>query len=312
VAGVPQQMLEKAGREGRVVDEGWQMRKDSSRFYALSILTSARDAQGQLLGFVKVTRDITAQKRAEAEQIKLQSLLNTVVDPILVIDQHGIVETFNPAAERVFGYRADEVLQRNVSLLMTAPDREQHDQYLRRFLETRDPHVIGIGREIEARRKDGSVFPAELTVSEMSVDGRCMFTGIVRDISTRRAVEESIKRSEERLSLALEAGHIGVWDLDVASGSILATGDLFAMLDVPDGTESLFSTWARLNHPDDQALVQEQFEQVDARAAQRDGTGTSLANEKRRLALVVFLCPGVTARQRTPGADNTWRHRGYS
>src|SRR5690606_3925062 len=104
------------------IDERWHLRKDGSRFYAHTILTRLDNAKGELLGFAQVTRDITAQKQAEAEQAKLQSILNTVLDPILVVDHTGIIETFNPAAERTFGYRAKEVLNHNISILMPSPD----------------------------------------------------------------------------------------------------------------------------------------------------------------------------------------------
>jgi len=244
-----------------MVYEDWALRKDGSRFFAHNILTRMTDARGGLLGFTKITRDITAQKEARDEQTKLQSILNTVVDPLLVIDSEGFIETFNPAAERVFGYKASEVMHRNVRLLMPSPVREEHDGYLNRYLETREAGVIGIGREIEAQRKDGSIFPAELSVSEMQVEGRQMFTGIVRDISGRRAAEEAFQRSEKRLQLALDAGNIGVWDMDIESRMAIATGPLFDALIVPEEDAEL-PDWVALNHPDDRALMWQQFEQI--------------------------------------------------
>ncbi|MFU8833281.1 MAG: PAS domain S-box protein, partial [Wenzhouxiangella sp.] len=254
--------LEQARREGRVVYEGWELRRDGSSFFAHSILTRMNDTGGRLLGYTKVTRDITSQKQAEHEQTKLQSILNTVVDPLLVIDGDGLIETFNPAAERVFGYEASEVMHRNVSLLMPSPVREEHDGYLSRYRETREARVIGIGRDIHAQRKDGEVFPAELSVSEMWVQGRQKFTGIVRDISARKAAEEALQRSERRLYLALEAGNIGVWDMDVETEVVIATGPLFEPLIVPEDNAADLTGWISLNHPDDQAVMREQFDQI--------------------------------------------------
>ncbi len=260
--GKARRLLDQARRDGRVVTEGWEARKDGSQFYAHSVLTRMSDPRGRLLGFTKISRDITIQKEVEDEQTKLQSILNTVVDPLIVIDSEGVIETFNPAAERVFGYQASEVMHRNVSLLMPLPTRKEHDGYLHRYGKTREPRVIGNGRDIEAQRKDGSVFPAELSVSEMWVQGRQKFTGIVRDISARKAAEEALQRSERRLNLALEAGNIGVWDMDIESELVIATGPLFDSLIVPGDNSAKLSTWIALNHPDDRIAMQEQFDQI--------------------------------------------------
>src|SRR4029077_5621238 len=118
------------------------------------------------------------------------AILNTTVDGIVTIDEHGVVESFNPAAERLFGYRADEVVGRNVSMLMPDPDRSAHDQYMRNYLTTSRAKIIGIGREVVGLRKDGTTFPMHLAVSEVrltaAVDGRRLFTGIVHDLTARK------------------------------------------------------------------------------------------------------------------------------
>lgn len=122
----------------------------------------------------------------------LRAILNTVVDGIITIDEHGTVESFNPAAVRIFGYPPEEVIGRNIKKLMPEPYHSQHDGYLARFLTTRSPRVIGIGREVTGQRKDGSTFPMELAVNEAVVVGRRFFTGIVRDISARKAAEQKL------------------------------------------------------------------------------------------------------------------------
>ena len=97
----------------------------------------------------------------------LAALLASAADGIVVIDARGRIETFNPAAERLFGYRQSEVLGRNVSMLMPAPYHDEHDGYLARYLATGDARVIGIGREVTGARRDGSTFPLHLSVGEM-------------------------------------------------------------------------------------------------------------------------------------------------
>lgn len=137
-------------------------------------------------------RNIHVREAADSfqrQEARLKAILDTVVDAIITIDDRGAIETANPAAERLFGYTLAELAGQNVNCLMPAPYRNEHDGYLRRYLETRVPRVIGIGREVVGRRKDGTVFPMELAVSETLVEGRRSFTGIVRDISERKRLE---------------------------------------------------------------------------------------------------------------------------
>jgi two-component system sensor kinase FixL len=120
---------------------------------------------------------------------------------VVVIDETGAIEVFNKAAERIFGYTAAEIAGRNVSELMPSPYRQEHDHYIATYLETRKPKIIGIGREVEARRKDGTVFPAELSVGEAApVAGGHRFVGIIRDITERRRLEEEARQDRERLA----------------------------------------------------------------------------------------------------------------
>ncbi len=135
-----------------------------------------------------------AQRESEA---KAQSILETTVDGIITIDADGTIESFNQAAEEIFGYKAEEVIGRNVKMLMPTPYREEHDEYLRSYHETGRKRIIGIGREVRGRRKDGSVFPMDLAVSEVDLGDRTIFTGIVRDITERRRLETEILNVSE-------------------------------------------------------------------------------------------------------------------
>lgn len=137
-----------------------------------------------------------------------------MVDGIITIDERGTVESFNPAAERIFGFPSEEVIGRNIKQLMPEPYQSEHDGYLARFLQTRSARVIGIGREVLGQRQDGSTFPMELAVNETVLAGRRFFTGIVRDISARKAVKEKLYETNA-LQRAI---------LDGASYSIISTG----------------------------------------------------------------------------------------
>jgi PAS domain S-box-containing protein len=144
----------------------------------------------------------------------LKSIFESAVDGIIVIDARGLIKAFNPAAERLFGYRAQEVLGQNVKLLMPSPDREQHDRYVANYLETRIPRIIGTGREVRGRRRDGSTFPLHLSVGEMELDGEPAFTGILHDLSRRVEIEEALRKSEERVRSIVESAVDGIVVID--------------------------------------------------------------------------------------------------
>jgi two-component system sensor kinase FixL len=131
---------------------------------------------------------------------ELRALLDAAVDAIVVIDAGGLIATFNAAAERLFGYRSDEVLGKPVTLLMPEPHRSQHQSYIDRYLETGEARIIGIGREVQGRRANGELFPIALSVGEAR-DGRGRrFVGIIRDLSSQRAAELRARTLETRLA----------------------------------------------------------------------------------------------------------------
>ncbi|MCF8247022.1 MAG: PAS domain-containing sensor histidine kinase [Saprospiraceae bacterium] len=129
----------------------------------------------------------------------LEAIFKTAIDAIFTIDERGIVEQMNPAAEQLFGYDASEVLGNNISMLMPNPYRHQHDGYLNRYIETRQPRIIGIGREVIGLRKDGTEMPLRLAVSETMLDDRRVFTGILHDLSAMKEAEAEIRKLNEDL-----------------------------------------------------------------------------------------------------------------
>ena len=131
-----------------------------------------------------------ALAQARSYQARLESILDNIVDGLVTIDEQGSVQSFNKACEKMFGYTAAEVIGRNVNMLMPAPYAENHDQYLRNYRDTGRAQIIGIGREVEARRKDGSVFPIDLSVAEVRFGPQRIFSGIIRDISERKEAEK--------------------------------------------------------------------------------------------------------------------------
>ncbi len=132
-------------------------------------------------------------------------IIQSAVDAIVVIDAQGRIEVFNPAAQRLFGYVEAEVIGRNVSMLMPAPYRDEHDGYLRRYLEEGNARIIGVGREVQGLKRDGTTFPLHLSVAEMVVEGQRKFTGILHDLSSRVALEQRLRGSEERWRAIVES-----------------------------------------------------------------------------------------------------------
>lgn len=163
--------------------------------------------------------DITLRKRAETalleSEARMRAIVDTAVDAIVTIDERGLIERFNPAAERLFGYAEADVAGKNVSILMPSPYQELHDGYLARYLQTGEKRIIGIGREVVGLRRNGTVFPMELSVAEMHLGGRRMFTGVVRNITERKQAEEENARlmqeirgaNEELTSFAYVVSH---------------------------------------------------------------------------------------------------------
>lgn len=173
----------------------------------LLMLTSLDSKQDLLAGFEAGADDylakpididiLMARMRSMQRIALIQNQLRRIVDHahegIITIDEHGIVNTFNPAAEAIFGYRADEVIGRNVSMLMPSPHREQHDSYIQRYLEQGTPRIIGTGRKVTAVRKNGEQFPMQFFVTYVRHPGGIQFIGMVRDITHEEAEREKIE-----------------------------------------------------------------------------------------------------------------------
>ena len=151
-----------------------------------------------------------------AAQTRLQAILDAAIDAIITIDAKGIIESANPTTEQMFGYREAELIGCNISMLMPAPYRDEHDGYLQRYLQTRVPHIIGIGREVTALHRDGSTFPVDLAVNQFTINGKIMFTGMIRDVSDRRNAERTAQAHLEKLAHAGRLADLGMTTSTIA------------------------------------------------------------------------------------------------
>ncbi|WP_414473896.1 PAS domain S-box protein [Microvirga sp. M2] len=194
--------LRRALRGLEVRNEECAVRFDDGRSVDLLYNASPlRDRKGSVVGAIAAAVDITARKRSEAilheREARLYSILDTVPEALITISENGLVESLSRSAAALFGYAPDEVIGKNVSMLMPSPYREEHDGYLERYLSTGEKRIIGIGRVVSGKRKDGSVFPMELAVGEVKVGGQHLFTGFIRDLTAHQKIEQELRQAQK-------------------------------------------------------------------------------------------------------------------
>lgn len=178
-------------------------RKNGDIYYEEQTITPITNSNGSVSNFIAIKNDITekrlAQKHLEDREAKLSALFNGVIDAIVTADSTGKILTVNPAAESIFGYAPGELEGKNVRIFVPPELRPNHDSFIKRYLTSHIPRIIGIGREIEAIRKDGSRFPIDLSINEIRTTDAIMFTAIVRDISERKRQEQELHMLNEQL-----------------------------------------------------------------------------------------------------------------
>ena len=183
--------------EGEVVH---RHRNGHSVFVASRWVVVGPSPDGAVI-IIQTNNDVTDMKRVQNDlaerEAHLRSILETVPESMIVIDEFGLISSFSAAAERLFGYSADEVCGQNVKMLMPSPDREGHDGYIARYLATGERRIIGYGRVVQGQRKDKTVFPMELAVGEALTNGKRIFTGFVRDLTSRHRIEEELRQAQK-------------------------------------------------------------------------------------------------------------------
>ena len=201
--GKPASDLARAGAAGRIEENSWRLRKDGSEFLASVTITALHDEAGALRGFGKVIRDITDEKAAETalerREEHLRSILATVPDAMIVIDEAGTVTSYSAAAARLFGHAEGNVVGANVSMLMPGAERDRHDGYLSRYLTTGEAHIIGNTQLVTGLRANGETFPLELAVGEAVSGGQRIFTGFIRDLTERQRAARRMQELQSEL-----------------------------------------------------------------------------------------------------------------
>jgi two-component system sensor kinase FixL len=176
-------------------------RKDGSEFIIEVGLNPVETADGLhvIAHVVDVSEQLQAEDDLKESKIRLSAIIEAAVDGIITIDTNGIIETVNPSAARLFGYPPEEIVGQNIRLLMPEPYRGEHDGYIHNYHETGRKKIIGLGREVSGRKKDGSTFPFYLSVSEVKLRSRKIYTGIIHDLTEQKAAEAALKRYSNQL-----------------------------------------------------------------------------------------------------------------
>ena len=202
----------------------------------------------------EIQRLVTQRTRELQSSEKMsRAIIDTAVDSVITIDESGSISLFSPAAEKLFGYRSEEVIGKNVKMLMPEPYQSEHDGYLQHHKQTGEKRIIGIGREVRGLRKDGSTFPMNLSVGKAQVNGDTIYVGTVTNLTVLKNKEQELLNFSDRLDMAAKAGKIGVWDYDVVSESLNWDDRMFEIYGVtressPDASE----VWRKAINPDDQ------------------------------------------------------------
>lgn len=187
--------------EGSWQGELGHQKKDGSLVFVASLWVARKSEADVIYSVLQSNSDISRLKRAQDEvatrEAHLRSILETVPEAMIVIDAKGAIASFSAAASQLFGYGAEEVVGQNVKMLMPEPYRSEHDGYIERYLTTGEARIIGYGRVVKGQTKDGAVFPMELAVGEAQSAGQRIFTGFIRDLTSRQKMEEELRQAQK-------------------------------------------------------------------------------------------------------------------
>jgi PAS domain S-box-containing protein len=235
-----------------------------------------RDTTGQIVRWYNLLIDIDERKRAEEElrqsEARKAAILDSALDGIVTIDHEGCITEFNPAAERTFGYRRDEVVGRNLAdAIVPIALREQHRRGFARYLATGEARVLGRRLEMTAVRADGSEIPVEIAITRIPLDGPPSFTGYLRDITERKRAEEKLRRSEAFLAEGQHLSRVGSFSWRVATDEIMWSEQLYRIFAIDPHVRVTLDVIGRRIHPEDVSAFTQQIER-----SRRDGSDVQL------------------------------------
>ncbi|MEW6997669.1 PAS domain S-box protein [Colwelliaceae bacterium BS250] len=211
---------------------------------------------------VDITEQVNLQNELLESENRFRTILNSVADGVIVIDRLGIIQNFSPAAERIFGYKAEEIIGENIKIIQPQKIADKHDDILASYKSSKNSNVVDASAEVQGKRKNGELFPLELSVRETVLDNETVFIGILKDITQRSLQEKLLKESEERLDAATHGARIGLWEffpeqVNARVNTMWATMLGYSPSEIMEEDDKWsfvkggLNTWRELVHPDD-------------------------------------------------------------
>ncbi|MBF0277289.1 MAG: PAS domain S-box protein [SAR324 cluster bacterium] len=256
---VANNLLKNLNENGEWSGEILNVKKDGTPLWTLTHVTRFEDSEFGTI-WLGVKTNITEYKKSEIalreSETMYRSVLESAVDGIIIIDEKGIIQSCNPSVEKIFAYRREELIGQNVNILMASPEREKHDSYIKNYLKSGHKKIIGIDREVVGKRKNGQIFSLDLAVSEMHLGGKKRFTGILRDITERRKIENALLQSEQRLQESQRIAHLGQWELDLVTNDLHWSEEIYRIFEMdPNKFKGSYEAFLDTIHPDDRDAV---------------------------------------------------------
>ena len=253
-----------AGETIRNDEDHWR-RADGSEQWLRWAVVPWRDGTGKVGGIILSAEDITEKMSASKEladsRARLAGIIDSAMDAIVTVDAEQRIRIFNPAAERMFGYPAAEMMGQRIDQIIPARLREAHRRHMQRFalegVSSRNMTSLG---ELSGLRRDGSEFPIEASISKVDVAGEQVLTAILRDVSERKRAETALREREEDLKRAQAVGRIGSWRLDVRRNELTWSEENHRIFGVPEGTPLTYEYFLSRVHPDDRAYVDREWQ----------------------------------------------------
>ena len=265
-----QVFIYKPERDGAESREWTYVRKNGTRFPVTLVITAIRDAQGESRGYLGIGLDITQSKAAEkklAESLEItRAILDTAVNPILTIDQEGIIQSLNPAGQSTFGYQSQEAQGKRIEDLLKATDNAETDvPFFHSFTQINLASIMS--KEFIGLRHDGSEFPLQMSIGMMQAAGSTMFVCIITDMTQQLAQRKEILSTRDQLQMAAEVAELGIWSWDLETNALIWSERMFEIYDLPlalrnEGLD--YQHWASRVHPDDVAATTDSLQRAVA------------------------------------------------